>query len=1099
MIVPILYQNHKINIMKKLTLACILIAGIAQFSAHASNEARLLRFPAIYAEQVVFSYAGDLYTVEGDGGIARKMTSHIGYEMFPRFSPDGSMIAFTGQYDGNTEVFVMPAQGGAPKRLTYTATLGRDDVADRMGPNNIVMGWSPDSKYITYRSRKQSYNSFIGQLFRVPVEGGLSEELPLPSGGFCSYSPDGNQLAYNRIFREFRTWKYYRGGMADEIWIHDFTSRETTQITDNGEQDIIPMWAGDQIFFLSDRDRTMNVFVYNTITKETSKVTNFTEYDVKFPSLGRDQIIFENGGYLYKLNTGTKEYEKVQIHIANDNAYSRTELKDASKRIRTGDLSPNGERVVFSARGEVFTLPAKHGITRNLTQSPGAHERNATWSPDGKYIAYFSDESGEFEVYIQKQEGTEDAIQLTSGTDSYLFNLQWSPDSKKILFNDRKLRLQYVDIESKKVTLVKKSLTTETEDFDWSPDSRWIAYSEGEMNNFLVLYIFNLESGKTYPVSDSWYDSWNPTFSPDGKYLYFTSNRDFNPTYSGTEWNHSYSNMTRVYLVTLAKNTPSPFALENDEVQPEEDNNGNSAEDKGKSAEEKQTRIDPEGLNSRIISLPVRPSNYSNLEASLDKIYYNERAAGGNGMTAKFSDMQAKKETDMGAGISFGISANGKKMLVVQNGNWGVIDLPQGKVTLEDHLDLSNMMVMTDYGQEWKQIFDERWRQMRDFFYVENMHGLDWKAMHEKYSVLVPYVNHRNDLTYVIGEMIAELNVGHAYVLSGNDRPQPERIQTGLLGAHVSKHSSGYFRIDKILEGANWSQVWRSPLTEVGVDVKEGDFILAVNGQSTKGMKDIYASLVNTAGKTVQLMVSNQPAEDGGKSVLVKPLADEKDLYYYNWVQGNIKKVSEATDGQIGYLHIPNMGPAGLVEFTKYFYPQLLNKKGLIIDDRGNGGGNVSPMIIERLRRELTHTRTQRGRTFGEPTPNQMVLGPKVLLINYASASDGDLFPYQFKTLNLGTIIGTRTWGGVVGIRGSLPFIDAADLRKPEYSTYSATESKWVIEGIGVEPDIWLDNDPAKEYDGEDEQLNKAIEVILEQLDQYKGLPPVPEAPDKTK
>jgi len=438
-------------------------------------------------------------------------------------------------------------------------------------------------------------------------------------------------------------------------------------------------------------------------------------------------------------------------------------------------------------------------------------------------------------------------------------------------------------------------------------------------------------------------------------------------------------------------------------------------------------------------------------------------------------------------------------MLVILKGKYAVIDLPQGKVSFDETMDLSDMKVMTDYQQEWKQIFDESWRHMRDFFYVENMHGLDWEARHEKYAPLLPYVNHRYDLTYVIGEMIAELSVGHSYVNSPNNAGVPERIQMGLLGAKLSRHSSGYYQVDKLLEGANWSTDLRSPLTEVGVNISEGDLILAINGKSTKDMDDIYTALVNTAGKTVELTTNAEPTLDGSKKSLVKPIADESALYYYNWVQDNIRKVNEATDGQIGYIHIPDMSVNGLNEFVKYFYPQLKNKKGLIIDDRGNGGGNVSSMIIERLRRELTHTQNIRGIPYGNTTPEAMVLGPKVMLINYASASDGDLFPYQFKTLKLGTIIGTRTWGGVVGIRGTLPFIDGGILMRPEFSTYSATESKWVIEGVGVEPDIYLDNDPAREYDGKDDQLNKAIEVILEQLDQYQPLPPVPADPDKSR
>jgi tricorn protease len=1092
--------------MKKFLSFFVLFAGISILSLHAAEEARLLRFPAIHGDQIVFSYAGDLFTVDADGGVARKLTGHIGYEIFPRFSPDGSKIAFTGQYDGNTEVFVIPAEGGSPKRLTYTATLGRDNVSDRAGPNNIVMDWTPDGKYISYRSRQYSGSFFVSALFKVPAEGGMSEELPLLKGGFHSWSPDGSKIAYNRVFREFRTWKYYRGGQVDEVWIHDFNTRTTEKITDNLVQDIIPMWAGDEIFFLSDRDRTMNMFVHNLETKETNKITDFTEFDVKFPSLGEKQIVFENGGYIYKMDTETREYKKVSIQIANDNAYSRTELKDASKNITALDLSPNGERVVLSARGEIFSLPAENGVTRNLTQSAGAHEQNAYWSPDGRHISYFSDESGEMELYIQLQDGKSPAVQITNGNETYLYEMAWSPDSKKILFSDRKLRLQFVDIDSKKVTVVKTSQRSELNDFDWSPDSKWIAFSEADKNEFNRIYLYQIETAKFFPVTDNWYESRGPRFSPDGKYLYFTSARDFNPTYSRTEWNHSYSDMSRVYLVTLANDTPSPFALENDEVElkseekseDKPDGGNGKKNDKEEVKTDKGTRIDLQGIEDRIVVLPVKAMNYSNIDPVNGKVYYNSRSSFGGQSALKVYDLKSEKETELGNGILFTISANNKKMLVRQGTKYAVINLPSAKITLKETIDLSDMKVLTDYPVEWKQIFDESWRQMRDFFYVENMHGVDWKAMHTKYDVLVPYVNHRYDLTYIIGEMIGELNVGHSYVNSPRDPNGPERIQTGHLGARLSKHTSGYFRIDRILEGQNWDRALRSPLTEVGIEANEDDYILAVNGKSTRDMADIYAALFNTAGKTVELTLNANPSESGSRKVLVKPIANESALYYYNWVQNNIRIVEEATDGQIGYLHIPDMGPGGLNEFAKYFYPQLMNKKGLIIDDRGNGGGNVSPMIIERLRREMGIAVFGRGFDYGFPKPNAMVMGPKVMLINQEAGSDGDLFPYQFKQYKLGTIIGTRTWGGVVGIRGSLPFIDGGDMRKPEFANTSATESEWVMEGHGVDPDIYIENDPAREYEGIDDQLNKAIEVIMGQLDQYAPPPERPEDPDKS-
>jgi tricorn protease len=1075
--------------IKYLSTVFFVLYSFAMSFLNAQDEARLLRFPAIYNDHIVFSQAGDLYMVDARGGLARKLTSHIGYEMFPKFSPDGKLIAFTGQYDGNTEVFIIPATGGIPVRLTYTATLNRDDVSDRMGPNNIVMGWTPDGKYVIYRSRKASFNDFKGQLFKVPVEGGISEQLPLSFGGFCSYSPDGNELAFNWVFREFRTWKYYKGGMADDIRIYNFKSGSVEKITDTDNQEIFPMWIGDNIYFLSDRDRTMNLFVYNKNTKSTQKLTDFTDYDIKFPSAGKNAIVFENAGYIYKYDIAAKKAEKVSIKIANDQLYARTEIKNVSKDIRSGDLSPNGERVVFAARGDIFSLPAKEGITYNLTQSPGVHERNVEWSPDGKYIAFVSDKSGEFEIYIQKQDGSESAKQITKNSSSYIFGFIWSPDSKKILYENRLLELNYIDVETGKKTLVEKEIYDSPGSYDWSPDSKWIAYDHTIENRFSIIRLLNTETGKKYDVTDEWYNSSEPEFSPDGKYLYFTSARDFNATYSQTEWNHSYSDMSKIYLATLAKDVLSPFAAENDMVK------SDKIENDEKKDEEKAISIDPEGIKDRILSLPVDASYYFGLTSTNDKIYYRKYSAA-DGLSTGVYDLSGKKNIDLGKNLALGLSANGKKALVGQAGKWAIIDPPSAPVTITDAIDLSNMKTVVDYQQEWTQIFNESWRQMRDFFYVENMHGLDWPAVKEKYGVLVPYVKHRDDLTYIIGEMIGELSIGHAYINSG-EKAKPERIQTGLLGAEISKHSSGYFLIEKIMQGANWSGDLKSPLTEIGLNINEGDYILAINGNSVKASKDIYSMLVGMAGKEVELTINSKASEEGSRKVLFTPIADESKLVYYNWVKKNIDYVNEKTNGEVGYIHIPDMGPGGLNEFARYFYPQL-DKKGLIVDDRGNGGGNVSPMIIERLRREITRATMRRGMPEGTSVPRQMILGPKVLLIDRYSASDGDLFPYSFKKHQLGTVIGTRTWGGVVGITGSLPFIDGQDLRKPEFASYSSEESKWIIEGYGVEPDIYLDNDPHQEFLGKDAQLDKAIEVIKEQLKDYKGIPDIPEAPDKS-
>ncbi len=1074
-------------------------------SANAQQEAKLLRFPAVYGNQLIFSFAGDLYTVDRTGGTARRLTGSDGYEMFARFSPDGKTIAFTGQYDGNTEVFTVPATGGEPHRITYTATLNRDDMGDRMGPNNIVMAWSPDGKNIIYRSRRYSFNDFRGQLFSVPAGGGLSAEIPLMNGGFCSFSPDGKKLAFNRVFREFRTWKYYKGGMADDIWIYDYASGEVNNITSNPAQDIIPMWHNNEIYFLSNRDRVMNLFVYMTDTREIRKVTNFTDFDIKFPSLGDDAIAFEKGGELYLFEFATKEVKKVPVRINNEIPSARDGFRDASKSVNSWDVSPGGERVVLGARGDIFTLPAKEGITRNLSQSSGIHERNAAWSPDGKYIAYFSDKTGEFEIYIQVQDGSSQPVQLTSKADTYPFDLLWSPDSKKILWNDKKFRLQYVDVQTKEVTLVEQSDAGEIYSFSWAPDSKWITYSKPEIDNFDKIVLYNTATKIKTEVTDGWYESSSPVFSRDGKYLLFVSARTFDPIYSDTEWNHAYANMDKIYLTVLSKSEKSPFAAKDDVVKiaaPEEKPAPAAKPDKvpAKTEESKtvEVKVDVEGIQSRVLEIPVKASNYYSIECIGQKVYYMEQAEGAEKATMRMFDLEEKEEKELGSGMNFVISQNGKKMLIKKDNAFAVIDLPAAPVELKETVDLSGMKVWVDLEAEWKQVFNESWRHLRDFFYDPNMHGTDWKAIHEKYASLLPYVRHRDDLTYLIGEMISELNVGHAYVQSG-DKPKAERIKTGLLGAKLSRDASGYYRVDEILKGANWSETLRSPLNEVGVDVNEGDFILAINGNPTNQTMDINAALVGLANRKIELAVNSKPELTGSRKTIVVPVADESSLYYFNWVQDNIRKVSEATNGQVGYIHIPDMGSEGLNEFIKHYYPQIM-KKGLIIDDRGNGGGNVSPMIIERLNREMLLIGMSRNQTRGTQNPTGAFVGPKVLLIDNYSASDGDLFAYRFKTLKMGKVIGVRTWGGVVGIRGSLPLIDGGQINKPEFASYSADGKSWPIEGYGVDPDIFIDNDPAKEYNGEDAQLNKAIEVILEEMKAYdKYIAPIPAFPDKTK
>ena len=1052
-----------------------------------AEEARLLRFPATNGSDIVFSYAGDLYKVSVRGGEAKRLTSHVGYEMFPHFSPDGKTIAFTGQYDGNTEVYTIPADGGEPLRVTYTATNQRDDVGDRMGPNNIVTAWTADGTKIVYRNRIGS--GFSGKLYTVAKEGGLSEVIPLPEGGFCSFSPDGKRLAYNRVMREFRTWKYYRGGMADDVWIYDAGKKTVENITNNRAQDIFPMWVGDEIYFLSDRDRTMNLFVYDTKTKTTSKVTDFTEYDIKFPSTNGQLIVFENAGYIYRFDPAAKKAEKVSITLTSDHLYARNEIKNGGRYMRGASLSPDGKRVVVTARGEIFNLPVEKGVTKNIVRTPGAHERSATWSPDGKHIAYISDATGETELYMQPAEGGE-AVQLTKNNDTYIRNFEWSPDSKSIVYTDRKNRINLLNVATKQVTEVLRDPKKEPYEVTFSPDSKWLAYTRMADNEYDIIYLYRIDDKKEFQVTDRWYDSGSPTFSTDGKYLVFTSMRDFNPTYGSKEWNHVYGYSNGVYLALLTKDTPSPFLTKDDGSKAEPKKvEINVEEGKKKETDEKKkpegvtVKVDADGLSGRIVKLPLPQGYHGNLYSDGQKVYYSR-----NNSTYVY-DLNKQKEETVAEGARMWVEPGGKKAGFFKNKQLFVKDIPSGKIDLKDPVNFSDMKITIDYAKEWAQIFDEAWRAFRDGFYLENMHGVDWKAMKKKYGVLLPYVKNRQDLTYLIGEMIGELNCGHAYVNTGETN-RPQRIKTGLLGAEISRDKSGFFRLEKILPGESWSPALRSPLTEPGIEAQVGDFIVAIDGVPTNTVNDLYALLVGKADVPTELSINGKAQLNGARKVVIRPLEEEYSLYHYQWVKNNIEKVDKASGGKIGYIYIPDMGVDGLNEFAKYFYPQL-DKEGLIIDDRANGGGNVSPMILERLAREPYRMTMRRGSTRNGTVPDAVLVGPKVCLINKYSASDGDLFPWGFRALKLGKLIGTRTWGGIVGITASLPFIDGTDVRVPFFTSYDM-DGHWMVENEGVKPDILIDNDPVKEWNGEDEQLNRAIEEVMKELKNRKPLPKTP-------
>ncbi len=1116
-----------------LVTALLLPAGIAS-AQNLPDTTRLLRFPTTNDREIVFCYAGELYAVGKDGGVARRLTSGPGYSSFPHFSPDGTQLAFTSQYDGNTEVYVMPGEGGVPKRLTTSATLGRDDISDRMGPNNIVMTWENTKPLIVLRSRMKSFNDFIGQLFTVGMDAELPQQLPVPRGGFVSFSPDDSKMAFNRVFREFRTWKHYRGGMADDVWIYDFKTGTTENLTNNPAQDTCPMWGPDNhIYFISDRDGRMNLFSIDLASKQTKQLTTFKDFDIKFPSIGKESIVFEQAGYIWRYDLASGQATPVPIEVKEDFASGRSALVDASKHTESVSLAPDGERTIVVARGDLFSVPARNGTPRNLTKTSNAHERDAVWSPDGKWIAYNSDATGENELCVRAQDDKGQPQQITSGADTYYYQPIWSPDSKKLLWSDRLQRLRYVDVGTKVVTQIDQDKYGEIEVYNWSPDSQWITWGRPEENGLPRVYLYSLASKQQTAITDTWYGSGEPVFSDDGKYLLLSSARDFKPTFGEEEFENVYRDMERVYLVTLAKETENPLGPRSDEVGKAEKKR---EKEKEKEAEEKKpeekkpdekkpeakkpeiakpkkpvvVKVDTDGIQNRIVGLEITPGNYRKIRMLEDRIFYLRRTIGDEtgeeeelfGERDKKShlcvyNVEERKETVLGDVNDYQITFDGKRMLVKIKKDYAIIDVPKDKIETKDHeMKIEGLDMQLDRHAEWKQIYFEAWRQMRDFFFSPTMNGIDWKAMRDKYAALLPFVNHRNDLTYLLGEMIGELNNGHTYV-AGGERPETPRIKLGLLGAEVSRDpATRAYRVDRILPGENWDKHTRSPLTAVGVDVKLGDYILAINGTPVSTLPNLYDALIGTADKQVILRVNSKPTDAGARDVTVVPTDNEAPLYYLAWVQKNIDEVSKKTGGEVGYMHIPDMGRPGLNEFTKLYFPQI-RKKALIVDVRGNGGGFVSPLVIERLRRALVMVGIARNGV-PRPDPNDTFLGPMVTLINEFSASDGDIFPYRFKTLGLGKLIGKRTWGGVVGIRDSLPLVDGGQFFKPEFALYSKDGKEWIIEGHGVDPDIMVDNDPGKEFRGEDQQLDRAIQEIQAEL-KTKGyeLPPVPPYPNR--
>jgi tricorn protease len=1086
-------------------LVCVLI-----FISPAAAQTKLLRFPDIHGDKVVFTYAGDLWTAATSGGMATRLTAHPGLELFAKFSPDGKWIAFTGQYDGDEQVYVIPATGGIPKQLTFYPSRG--PLPARWGYDDQVYGWTPDSKAVVFRSLREYFDLGDSRLYTVSVDGGLPQALPMPKSGAGDLSPDSKQVVYSPLFRDFRTWKRYSGGWAQQLYIFGLKSHAAEKITDDPRCHRDPMWVGDKIYYSSDKDDTLNLYSYDPKTKSTTQLTHSTKWDLRWPSTDhKNRIIYEMDGELNIFDIATGKSSKLSIDVPTDALAMRPSRISAAGQIEWVSLSPKGERALLVARGDVFTAPIEKGATRNLTNSSNAHDKFAQWSPDGAKIAFVSDMDGEDELYLINQDGSGKPEELSHGFHAMLYQPSWAPDGKRIAFGDKDGKLYVLTLDDRKVTQIAQNPRGRIPEYPWSEDGGHLAYTMDNSVGFTSVYIWSVADGQSHRVSDELYDCDHPAWDPDGDYLYFIGTREYAPQLSQIEFNFATNRGRSLLALTLRKDGKNPYPPESDEVTVSK--SGEEASEKSRTPDKKDEkkedkkkeymRIDFDGLADRVTRVPVDADNFSSLVATKDYLVYERLGAPFYGRDSYpetslvlFTKKDRKESTFLDNISGFDVSADGKKILVRQERTFKLYDLkPEGKSSGKG-VATDGLMVDRVPQQEWVEMFNEVVRRYRDFFYVQNMHGYDWDALRAQYRPLVDYVAHRSDLNYVLGEMVAELSVSHAYI-AGGDYEIPKRPQVALPGARIELDaSSGRYRLAKIYRGQNEEELYRSPLTEVGVDVKEGDYLLAIDGQDLTAKDNPYQFLRNKANRPVELTVNSKPTTEGSHTISYRPITSETDLIYLDWVTHNREFVSSATDGKVGYIHIPDMGADGIREFIKYYYPQI-RKEALIIDVRGNGGGNVSQMLIERLRRDLLGTGFGRNDQFTNTYPGTVFYGPKVCLINETSASDGDIFPYMFKQAGLGPLIGKRTWGGVVGITGHGPLLDGGQVFVPEFATASAA-GLWVIEGHGVDPDIVVENDPAAVIGGKDPQLARGVAEITKELKANpKVLPKRPPDPVK--
>ena len=1061
--------------------------------AQNTTDTRLLHTPAISENNIAFIYAEDLWIADKDGSNPRRLTIDEGVESNPVFSPDGSMIAFSAEYDGNTDVFIVPSTGGIPKRLTWHSAW------------DIALSFTPDGKNVLFSSPRTTFTGRYSKLYTININGGQPTELPIPTGFKGSYSPDGKYLAYVPNNEVFNQWKHYRGGTLGRIWIMDLATNEVTEIPkpEGGSNEADPEWVGNNVYFRSDRDGEFNLYSYNIDTKEIKKHTDNKDFGVMSLNGNGNDLIYEYSGYLFRHNSSNGINSKITVAIATDLLELRSRYVSGNRYIRGLSISPSGARVAIDFRGEIVTVPEKKGDVMNYTQTPGVHEKYPAWSPDGKSIAYFSDESGEYALHVKTIEnGSVKKIKL-SGAGFYAYT-HWSPDSKKVAYVDNGRSLYVMDILSGTETIIASDELYYPGVFrelfgSWSKDSKWISYTVITNTNFEQAYAYSLDQKKSFALSDGLSNVTEPIFDASGKYIYLLASTDAGPVVNWFDQsNQDMESSNTIYLITLQNDQRSPLAKENDV---ELGDSGDKDKDKDKKEEkdvEELIRIDWDGIFNRIIDLPVNPGIYSNLSSPEEgKVYYistKPHSSFNAPQTLMMYDLKEREEKDIMPANAFEISANGKKMLYQKENSFGITEV--GKKPENGSLNTGNIQVKIDPTEEWSNIFNEAWRVNRDYFYDPGMHGVDWNAMKSKYSVFLSDLSCKSDLYRVMQWMFSELSVGHhRFQGTGDNLNNPEHIGGGLLGADYKINNNRY-QIAKIYGGLNWNPGLRSPLTEPGVNVNVGDYLIAVNGKQVTADQNLYSFFENTVDKIVELTVSNNATGTNARKVNVVPVSNERMLRNRDWIEDNIRKVDEATNGQVAYVYVPNTTTAGHEYFKRYFFPQV-NKKAVIIDERFNGGGQLADYYIDLLKKPYQSSWNFR---YGKDlkAPSGSIQGPKVMLIDENAGSGGDYLPWMFRKFNLGKIIGKRTWGGLVGVLGYPEFIDGGSVTAPNVAFYN--EEGFRIENEGVAPDIEVEQWPKEVMQGKDPQLEKAIEVILEELKNNPvSYPKRPEYPVKTK